>query len=140
MKIYFIVMLVILIFSISGCTSKSNPDVEKSGIEAAQSWLDFIDSEKYTESWNEAAEYFKSVVTVEKWGKSIRAVRKPLGRVVSRELKSQKYTTSLPGAPDGDYVVIQYDTAFENKKSAVETITSMLDKDGKWRTSGYFIK
>jgi hypothetical protein len=67
-------------------------------------------------------------------------VRDPLGKVLSRALKSATYTTTLPGAPDGQYVVIQYDTAFEHKKSAVETITSMLDKDGTWRVSGYFIK
>ena len=47
---------------------------------------------------------------------------------------------SLPGAPDGEYVVIQYATTFENKKSAIETITPMLDGDGKWRVSGYYIK
>ncbi|HWN92533.1 MAG TPA: DUF4019 domain-containing protein, partial [Verrucomicrobiae bacterium] len=47
---------------------------------------------------------------------------------------------TLPGAPDGEYVVIQYETAFENKASAVETITPMLDKDGSWRISGYYIK
>jgi len=35
--------------------------------------------------------------------------------------------------------VIMYDTQFENKKSAVETITPMLDKDGKWRVAGYLI-
>ncbi len=48
--------------------------------------------------------------------------------------------TSLPGAPDGEYVVIQYNTEFENKKVAIETITPMLDDDGKWRVSGYYIK
>lgn len=60
--------------------------------------------------------------------------------MMSRELKSKQYATSLPGAPDGEYVVIQFKTAFENKKSVVETITPMLDKDKKWRVSGYFIK
>ena len=45
-----------------------------------------------------------------------------------------------PGAPDGEYVVIQYEASFENKASAVETITPMLDKDGQWRVSGYFMK
>ncbi len=55
-------------------------------------------------------------------------------------MKSKQYATSLPGAPDGQYVVIQYKTAFENKKAGVETITPMLDKDKKWRVSGYFIK
>ena len=47
---------------------------------------------------------------------------------------------SLPGAPDGEYVVLQFDTSFANKKEAVETVTPMLDKDGKWKVSGYYIK
>jgi hypothetical protein len=37
-------------------------------------------------------------------------------------------------------VVIQYETIFEKKQSAIETVTPMLDKDGKWRVSGYYIK
>jgi hypothetical protein len=50
------------------------------------------------------------------------------------------YKTSLPGAPDGDYVVIQFVTSFGNKKSAIETVTPMLEKDGSWRVSGYYIR
>jgi len=46
----------------------------------------------------------------------------------------------MPGAPDGKYVIIQYDTVFENKASAVETVTPMVDPDGSWRVSGYFIR
>ncbi|MEA1992696.1 MAG: DUF4019 domain-containing protein, partial [Thermodesulfobacteriota bacterium] len=71
---------------------------------------------------------------------SMQAVKKPLGKILSRKLKSKNYMTSLPDAPDGEYVVIQFETSFENKKSALETVTPMLDKDGKWRVSGYFIK
>ena len=70
----------------------------------------------------------------------MKTVRTPLGKVVVRKLKSKKFTETMPGAPDGEYVVIQYETTFENKKSAVETVTPMLDKDGKWRVSGYYIK
>jgi len=74
------------------------------------------------------------------WQKSMEVFRKPLGTLVSRKLKASHYTTSAPGAPDGQYVIIQYNTNFANKKSAVETVTPMMDKDGKWRVSGYFIK
>jgi hypothetical protein len=42
--------------------------------------------------------------------------------------------------PDGKYVVIQYDSVFEQKASAVETVTPMLDSDGAWRVSGYFVQ
>ncbi len=37
-------------------------------------------------------------------------------------------------------VVIQYDTSFQNKASAIETVTPSLEKDGVWRVSGYFVK
>ena len=72
--------------------------------------------------------------------KSVRIIH-PHGSLIPRNnCKSQIYATSLPGAPDGEYVVIQYKTSFVNKKDAIETITPMLDKDGKWRVSGYYIK
>ncbi|MDD5138124.1 MAG: DUF4019 domain-containing protein, partial [Candidatus Omnitrophica bacterium] len=47
--------------------------------------------------------------------------------------------TTLPGAPDGEYVIVQFDTTFENKKSSVESVTMSLEADGRWRVSGYFI-
>jgi hypothetical protein len=107
---------------------------------SAQSWLALTDSGKYPESWQEASAMFKATVSQAKWVEMVTPVRNPLGKVLSRKLKSATYTKTLPGAPDGEYVVIQYDTSFENKKEAVETITPMLDKDGKWRVSGYYIK
>ena len=71
---------------------------------------------------------------------SLAAARKPLGKVISRELKIAVCKTSLPGAPDGQYVILEFETSFENKKSVIETITPLLDKDGQWRVSGYYIK
>jgi hypothetical protein len=66
--------------------------------------------------------------------------RKPLGSLISRKLKSAQPMTELPGAPDGQYVLMQFETSFTNKKSAVETVTFMLEKDGQWKSGGYFIK
>ena len=45
-----------------------------------------------------------------------------------------------PGPPDGQYVVIRFQTTFEHKRSGVETVTPMLEQDGGWRVSGYYIK
>lgn len=107
---------------------------------SATAWLALVDGGKYAASWDEAASMFKGAVTRTTWEGAMHGVREPLGAVKSRTLKSAKYATSLPGAPDGEYVVIQFDTVFANKAQAVETITPMLDKDGKWRVSGYYIK
>jgi Protein of unknown function (DUF4019) len=121
-------------------TSQSAQKPEDLAQTSAQSWLALTDSGKYAESWQAGSDLFKAAITQSKWADALTGVRTPLGKVLSRKLKSATYTKTLPGAPDGEYVVIQYDTSFENKKEAVETITPMLDKDGKWRVSGYFIK
>jgi Protein of unknown function (DUF4019) len=108
--------------------------------QSSDAWLALIDSGKYADSWQEASQFFKAHVTKEQWQSALRGSRDPLGKMLSRKLKSATYTKTLPGVPDGEYVVIQYESSFEHKQSAVETVTPMLDKDGKWRISGYFIK
>ena len=113
---------------------------ELGALSAAEKWLAIVDSKKYAESWKEAAEFFKNAVQPQQWEQSMQAVREPLGKLISRKVKTKAYQTSLPGAPDGEYVVIQFDTSFENKKKAVETVTPMMGKDGVWRVSGYYIK
>ena len=117
---------------------KAKPEIF--ALNAAKNWLALVDTEKYQNSWDQAAQLFKRAITKEQWANAVKSARKPLGKNLSRKLKLKRYYTSLPGAPDGKYFVIQFKASFENKKSAIETITSMLDKDGKWRVSGYFIK
>jgi hypothetical protein len=120
--------------------AEKNGEAEKQALAAAESWLALVDNGKYAEGWDTAAEYLKNAVGRDDFVKSLNAARKPLGKHKSREVKSKEYRTSLPGAPDGQYVIIQFKTSLENKKSAVETVTPMLDKDGKWRVSGYYIR
>lgn len=107
---------------------------------AAKAWLALVDAEKYGQSWDEAALLFRSAVMKVEWERAAKAARAPLGTLKSRTLKSANYTRSLLGAPDGEYVVIQFDSQFANKTSAIETVTPMRDKDGTWRVSGYYIK
>jgi len=107
---------------------------------AAESWLKLTDAGDAGASWDQAAKLFKGAVTKEKWAQALAGVRPPLGKVISRRLSSRQYAEKMPGAPDGKYVTIQYETVFANKASAVETITPMLDPDGVWRVSGYFIR
>ncbi|MBU8901898.1 MAG: DUF4019 domain-containing protein, partial [Victivallales bacterium] len=120
--------------------SRQNSKSETAAIKAAKSWLALLDAGRFQESWEQAAQVFKKAITKEQWAKAMAGLKKAFGKNISRKLKSRRYYTSLPGAPDGKYVVIQFKSSFENKKSAIETITPILDEDGKWRVSGYFIK
>lgn len=113
---------------------------KKEAESAAQVWLTLVDNGDFGASWDSAATAFKSAVSKEAWEKALNGSRGQFGRLVSRKLKSATYSTTLPGAPDGKYVVIQFDTSFQNKSSAIETVTPMLDKDGRWHVSGYYIR
>jgi hypothetical protein len=138
-KILFAITCVILIL-VNWLPVSANETAVKRAVSASDAWLKLCDSGRYAESWETAAELFRYAVSKEQWNQSLNALRKPFGKVIKRSVKSTQYATSLPGAPDGEYVVIQYETSFEKKKSSIETVTPMLDRDGQWRVSGYYIK
>ena len=114
--------------------------VENPTVSAARSWLALIDAGNYSESWKQASAIVQGAATEPVFANAMETFRKPLGEVVSRKLKSAEAMTELPGAADGQYVFMQFETSFANKKSAIETVTFALEKDGQWKSAGYFIK
>jgi hypothetical protein len=106
----------------------------------ASRWLSLIDTQNYGASWDEAASSFRSRLSREQWSQMVRGARAPFGEVQKRTLKSATPARTLPGAPDGEYVVMQFDSVFEHKAAAVETLTATHDSDGSWRVVGYFIR
>jgi hypothetical protein len=138
MRRLFVATTVLLLLA-APCLADENAAVAKAQT-AATSWLALTDASKYGPSWDESASAFRAAVTKANWETALKSARGPLGAVKSRKLKAATFTRTMPGAPDGEYVVIQFDTQFENKASAVETITPMHEKDGSWRVAGYFVK
>jgi opacity protein-like surface antigen len=118
----------------------ANDAAEKAADTAARAWLSQIDAGNYGKSWQDAASYFQGAISEKGWTDALTGARKPLGSLLSRKLSNERSTKSLPGAPDGNYVVMQFDTSFSNKKSAVETVTFVQEKDGKWKAAGYYIQ
>lgn len=108
-------------------------------VTAAKEWLALVDAKEYKKSWQEAAPFFMESVKEKQWEGMISSVRDPLGKTESRELLGTQFATTLPGAPEGEYIVIQFKTNFADKPDSVETITPMK-AEGVWRVSGYFIK
>ena len=107
---------------------------------AVEQWLALVDAGEYGQSWDASAAIFQGAVTKQQWEDMLEGVRKPLGALESRKLKSATHMTQMPGAPDGEYVVLQFESSFANKKKAIETVTPMREQDGSWKVSGYWIK
>lgn len=144
MKKSFLIIVIILCFYSSiqaqNDESKSNKEKIERAIISSNEWLKNVDSSNYEASWETSSDLFKKSITKDNWVKTLTGLRPSLGNVISREIQTNKYETSLPGAPDGEYVVIVYRTKFLNKENSYETVTPMKDNDGEWRVSGYYIK
>ncbi len=108
--------------------------------DSALSWLALIDNGEIHRSWSEASSLFQQAVTAADWERALQGARGPLGEFQARSFLGATHTTTLPGAPDGEYVVMQFEASFARKAEAVETVTTMLEADGSWRVSGYFIR
>ncbi len=107
--------------------------------DSAQTWLNLVDLGQYAAAWEASAGANKDAITKDSMVEKYSGFRAPMGRVVSRKLKSARYTTSLPGAPPGEYVMIEFNTTFDNSGGYLERITPMLDADGQWKVSGYYL-
>ena len=128
-----------LIFILSLCISSFVSANESAGSIAANEWLKVVDAGNYTESWQKADSFFQSQLSQNKWDTALKGVRAPLGKVNSREEFGAKEYSTLLGVPEGEYLVIQFQTDFQNKKSSIETLT-LSKSSGKWLPVGYFIK
>ena len=140
MKIWKTIAALALAAAITAISAWADEEIDTGpAMTAAQAWLGTVDAGRNAQSWDDAAVFFRDSVTKVQWQSALDAARGPLGPVVARKLRSANYAHTLPGAPEGDYVVIQVDTRFENRPLSIETVTPMREKDGSWKVAGYFI-
>ncbi len=121
--------------------AQSNEQAVEAAREAAQEWLALFDGEQYEETWAEASSFFKSKIGKEQWVMRIKQTktRRPvLDSLRSRSEVAARYTTSLPKAPDGEYVVVQYRATYADEEF-IETMT-LKKEGGDWRVAGYVTK
>jgi hypothetical protein len=108
--------------------------------DAAEPWLMLLDRGEYAQAWETASNVLRRYDGRRDFIKIVGDKRKPFAKVVSRQLEAKRFATTLPGAAEGQYVVLEYKVVFADNKSAVETVVLALGGDKKWRVSGYQIE
>lgn len=121
-----------------GCGQSKEGDLQ--AVTAVTPWLELLDKEQYDESWRLTVDYFKGTITASRWNELMRGYRLPLGKTLSRSMKCVRRKTTLPGVPDANYVVIKFNTDFERKKKAVETIVAIAGQNGQLSVAGYYVE
>ncbi|QTD56511.1 helix-turn-helix domain-containing protein [Parasphingorhabdus cellanae] len=142
------VIVAAAIFMSSGETSvdstdqktMTNIDVSQAAsIASGKEWLMLVDDQKWGESWHTAGSFFRSKISEKDWSSKILSVRDPLGTLLSRSILKVTKATSLPGAPDGEYELIEFQSDFANKRGAIETLV-LIQEGSTWKAVGYFIR
>jgi DNA-binding CsgD family transcriptional regulator len=112
---------------------------DPAAVSSAREWASLLDRQQWAASWNAAGAIFKSRLPETDWASKIQTVRGPLGAASSRVIQSLNKATSLPGAPDGEYEIVQFQTNFAHKQHAIETVVLAHELSG-WKVDGYFIR
>jgi serine/threonine-protein kinase len=105
----------------------------------ARAWLDLVDDGRYAVSWTAAAPILRQTTGEEDWETALRSVRVPLGPCHGRTLHSQTTVNGFDGIPPGPYAVIRFESRFDGRPGVIETVTTCLGEDGRWRVAAYFV-
>ncbi|MAO70963.1 MAG: hypothetical protein CMD02_00460 [Flavobacteriales bacterium] len=132
--------LLFLLMIISSIVLGQEKDIENKVKKSAKEWINLIDNKEYEISWKTSDILIQNLVSIKKWENLMIGSRNPLGKNISRDIISIEYKNELQGVPDGEYCIIIYNSVFENKKNASETITIKKSEDEKWKVAGYYIK
>jgi hypothetical protein len=113
---------------------------DKEAVEAGKKWLELLDAGKPGVAWDSASKQLQSVVKRDAFIAQVRAARKPLGKLESRTAVKFARAHDIPGAPTGDYAIIQFDGKYANGKHLSEQLVWTIDDAGIWRVAGYFYR
>lgn len=125
----------------AGLIAQDDPNAEaiEEARVAAEAWLAIVDAREFGESWDESAAAFQEAVGRDGWIRQLSAVRAPHEPFGTREVKATQYVESIPGAPPGPYVVLDFTTSVVGGRTVTERVVPMREQDGVWRVSGYYV-
>jgi hypothetical protein len=113
---------------------------DKEAVEFGKKWLELLDAGKSGVAWDSASKQLQSVVKRDAFIAQVRATRKPLGKLESRTAVKFARAHDIPGAPTGDYAIIEFDGKYANGKHLSEQLVWTIEDTGIWRVAGYYYR
>ncbi len=135
------VLIVAALFMILIPLYNQSPDSEK--VEQAEpigmEFLMLVDGGKYAESWQSSARLMQETIAQNDWVEKLGKARNLSGELVQRVRKSASYSTEAMDSPEGEYIMLIYESDFQKVGQVSEYVTVMLEGD-EWKVAGYFIQ
>jgi DNA-binding CsgD family transcriptional regulator len=101
---------------------------------AAEDFLVLIDESRWAESYAATGKQFRKVNTLDVWTEVSERVRRPLGKVLTRNLVTNEF---VPAPPEG-YQLVKFASSYADGTNQVESV-SLAWEDGAWKVVGIVI-
>ena len=135
------VLIVAALFMILIPLYNQSPDSEK--VEQAEpigtEFLALVDGGKYAESWQSSASLMQEKISKNDWVEKLGKARNLSGGLVQRVQKSASYSTEAKDSPEGEYIMLIYESDFQRAEDVSEYVTVMREGDA-WKVAGYFMQ
>lgn len=139
------------LFLLAACSAEPEPDAapdvsvvdsaaQAKAQQAALAWLALADAGDWRGGWDSAAAVFQGKADADAWAATAKQVREPLGEAQARELMRATPRNALPDNTAGDFLMLEYRSAFARVPgSAYETLFMARDAGG-WKVAAYAIR
>jgi len=122
----------------SACALKPNqggiPPAVQAAVDAAS---EDITEGRYEKLYNDAAEEWRQVATLEQSNETLKRLKERLGTVKSRSVHTATEQDSRSATPSGHSFTITYRSTFE-RADGMETFT-VVERQGRWLLARYFV-
>lgn len=108
--------------------------------EKATNYLKLLDQGLYEKAWFDMSEIFHGLNIPQLWEKRQATIRTAYGAMYSRRLHHISYRQTYNLSPDGQYVIVQFKSSFQNKLDIIETIVLDCRVDSECSVREYIIR
>jgi hypothetical protein len=143
-------VLLTALLLLTGCTVQFNAggDQEQSGRSgsqeeqaearaSAEQVLSQLDRGDWRSAWESSSESLKTSANLSQFVAGVQSTRVAFGTPVSRAAKGFNFTTSIEGAPTGEYAIVFFNTGFSGAGQVEEQVV-LAQEGGRWRLAGYW--
>jgi hypothetical protein len=106
---------------------------------ATEHWLKLMDAEEYAAAWKSTSNGVHDGMPKFAWTTLASATHIPLGAIKSRKFKGATVDKPSADKPGLESITFVYVSQYEKSANVSETVTSVHEKDGVWRVSGFNI-
>lgn len=105
----------------------------------AEAFVAVIDKGDYLSAYASGLPFIRFQARQDEWIADQEMAVEFLGKVIDRQLMTVRSRDSYPGLPDGNYLVVSYESRTEHKVKAIEVLLLSQQNQG-WQVCRYSVR